>query len=246
MIPLGKKISAMLITTALVFSLCVPSFAADKTITVSGKGVVSVEPDEAVMDFTIETDGSNATQAQSKNADLFSKVSEALEKAGISKDDIKTSWYYVYPKYKYDDNGNQTLIGYEATNTFDVTTTDKENVGEYIDIALKAGVTQNGGVTFKISQPEKYYGEALADSIANARLSAETIAKSLGTKLGDVVTVTELGDGNAYNINNAGSKYVTGGAEMGSSATYDSAGYVDIGYDKIDVTANVTVVYSFD
>jgi hypothetical protein len=246
MIPLGKKISAVLITTALVFSLCVPSFAADKTITVAGKGVVSVEPDEAVIDFTIQTDGSNASQAQSKNAEILSKVSVVLEKAGISKDDIKTSWYYVYPKYKYNDDGSETLIGYEATNNFNVTTTNKENVGEYIDIALKAGVTQNGGVTFKISQPEKYYSQALANSIANARLSAETIAKSLGTKLGDVVTVTELGDGNAYNIDRGVSKYYAGGGAMNSSASYDSAGYVDIGYDKIDVTANVNVVYSFD
>jgi uncharacterized protein YggE len=249
MIPMGKKISALLISAALVVGMCVPSFAADapsNTISVAGKGVVSVEPDTAVMDFTIETDGSNASQAQSKNSEIFNKVSETLENAGISKDNIKTSYYYVYPKYKYDDDGNETLIGYEATNSFEVTTTDKDNVGKYIDIALKAGVTQNGGVSFKISQPEKYYSEALADSIQNARLSAETIAKSLGKTLGSPISVTELGDGNAYNVYNKGSgKYVAGGA--GSSAVEDSgSSYVDIGYDKIDVTANVTVVYSFN
>lgn len=248
---MGRKISALLITTALVFGLCVPSFAAEstagKTITVAGKGVVSVEPDTAVMDFTIETEGSNAIQAQSKNSAIFNTVSDALEKAGISKDNIKTSWYYVYPKYKYDDDGNETLIGYEASNTFDVTTTDKENVGKYIDIALKAGVTQNGGVTFKISQPEKYYSEALADSIQNARLSAETIAKSLGTTLGSPVSVTELGDGNAYNANANNSKLdVAAGRGSSDASNSIGSGYVDIGYDKIDVTANVTVVYSFN
>lgn len=242
MIPMGRKISAALITAALVFSLCVPSFAAEKTITVSGKGVVSVEPDTAVMDLTIETDGATATQAQSKNAEIYKTVSAALQNAGISKDNIKTSWYYVYPKYKYDNDGNDTLIGYKASNTFNVTTTDKENVGKYIDIALQSGVTQNGGVTFKISQPEKYYSEALSKAVANARLSAATIAKSLGATLGSPVSVTELGDGNAYNIVGDFKNEAT----RSPSGAGSGSGYIDIGYDKIDVTANVNVVYSFD
>jgi len=242
-IPMGRKISAFFIVAALVLGTCATSFAADKSISVAGKGVVSVEPDTAVMSFTITTNGADASQAQGKNATVFNSVSAALVSAGITEDNIKTSWYYVYPKYKYDE-GNETLIGYEANNTFDVTTTDKENVGKYIDIALKSGVTQNGGVTFKISQPEKYYGEALADSIANARLSAETIARSLGVVLGSPVSVTELGNGNAYNIDNPRLE----AAKMNSAAsgTDSATGYVDIGYDKIDVTANVSVVYSFE
>lgn len=241
---MGKKIATFVLSAALVLAMCVTSFAADKGITVSGKGVVSVEPDTAVITFTIETEGSDAAQAQSKNSEIFKTASSALVNAGIVKNNIKTSWYRVYPKYKYDKDGNGTLIGYTVNNTFEVTTTDKDNVGKYIDTALKAGVTENGGIDFKLLNPEKYYSEALASSIKNAYVSAGTIANSLGVTLGVPVSVTELGNGNAYDINIRNSSFES--AKTTADGVYNAQDYADIGYDNIEITANVTVVYSFN
>lgn len=239
----SKKFITLLICVATILMFTIPVSAADMGITVSGKGVVSVAPDTANMRFAIVTKSESIDKAQEDNSNSYKNVKNALINAGIKSDNIKTSWYRVYPEYRYDQD-KETLIGYSVYNNINVTTDDVNNVGKYISIALQSGVTENHGVSFTLSNPQKYYGDALSLSVKNAQISAEYIASALGRTLGSPISVTELGSGNAYEVYEEDA--ISAEAGVTASGISSNKSYVDYGYDNIDITANVSVVYSFN
>ncbi len=73
------------------------SFAADNTntrlLSVSGQATKKVSPDKAIIVLSVETTDNDAKTSQQKNAELASKVMNALKSAGIAESDIKTFSY---------------------------------------------------------------------------------------------------------------------------------------------------------
>jgi len=67
----------------------------------------------------------------------------ALEKAGIPKDNIKTTGYNMYQVSE----GSTQILGqkiklYRVTNTLLVTLTDISRAGEILDLAVAVGLTK--------------------------------------------------------------------------------------------------------
>ena len=72
----------------------------------------------------------------------------ALGELGIKDDAVETSYFNVYPVYRYDqDRGNQ-LVGYRVSNNVSVSLADLSLVGEAIDTAIRAGATNVNSVSF--------------------------------------------------------------------------------------------------
>lgn len=238
-----KNCMGLLLTAALVVGGSCMAFAADNvdkgSITVNGKGIVMVDPDKATIRMAVETTDKTAKAAQDKNSEIVKKAVEAMRALGVGEKDIVTSYYSVYPQYRYDEKTEQrVLTGYRAYNGFEIITKDVEHTGKYIDAAVKAGVTNNKGVSFSLENPDKYYAQALKLAVENASTNATVIAEALGSKLGNSVTITEyLGD----------SSYIREAKDMDSEMVTRSAdlgvGSVDIRYNKIDVSAKITVTY---
>lgn len=237
------KLGVTLAVTA-VFSTaitCLALAAEEKaTISVNGRGVISIEPDQAKLSFRIETQDKDAKIAQKKNGEIEEKAVSALKALGIKEEDIKTQYSSVHPRYKYEEEtGERSIVGYMADYSFLVTTNDVDNTAKYIDAAIKAGVTSSDGVSFYVSNPNQQYAKALNLAIENAGNSANAIAAAFGSPLGSVVSVTE----GANNVS------LLRGTSDAVSAKYEAAttdaggGSMDIRYDKIDVEAFVTVVY---
>jgi uncharacterized protein len=72
------------------------------TVSTSGTATTKVNPDKVSLTVGVETDGANATEAVSKNADLMQKVIAALKGLGITDDQISTGYFSVYPTYDYE------------------------------------------------------------------------------------------------------------------------------------------------
>ena len=66
-------------------------------------------------------------------------------------------------------------------------------VGTIVDVAVKNGANQINNINFGLSDAknQEYKQKALADAATNAKEKAETIASSLGVKLGKIKTVSE-------------------------------------------------------
>jgi uncharacterized protein YggE len=69
------------------------------TITVRGEATKTLPPDLLTIGLSVETIGSNTSDAQAKNAVEIAKLKSALLAAGVKESDIETSSYYTYPEY---------------------------------------------------------------------------------------------------------------------------------------------------
>ncbi len=172
-----------------------------RTIRVSGVGEVRVQPDLATVQFGVETTGATAQEAGQANATAMDRVIRALTEAGISRDDIRTSGYSLFPEYAQQQQPRPAgepetprIVGYRAINQVSVRTTDLDGVGRLIDVGLEAGANRMHGVSFEVVDGEAAQAEALRRAVEAARSSAQTMADALGVGLGPVLDATTSSD----------------------------------------------------
>lgn len=153
-----------------------------KTLSVSGYGEITDQPDEAMIRISVITQALNANDAVSLNAEKMNSVIDGIKSLGVKEEDIKTTGYSVYPRYTYPEREEPRIVGYEARNTIEVRTNDFSLIGKIIDTATEKGANGIEGINFYFSR-EKYdelYNQALEIAVKNAQKKAETIAKTAG------------------------------------------------------------------
>ena len=162
-----------------------------RQIYVQGEGVVQVEPDRAYISLGVTTEAPSAEEAQIKNANSMRNILAALGELGIKDDAIETSYFNVYPIYRYDQEKGNQLTGYRVSNTVSVTLDDLSQVGEAIDSAIKAGATNVNSVNFTLADEKPWLNEAMVLAVENARQKAELLTAAAGVKLGPVMAIRD-------------------------------------------------------
>lgn len=154
------------------------------TIAVTGTGSVTMPPDEAIVYLGVQTQSVDAISAQEENAAKMERIIEALFGAGISKDDMESANYNMYPMRDYS-SGTPSITGYTVSNQLKVKVRDVDNVGDVIDAAVKAGVNEVQSVSFTLSDKSQQDArkEALENAVTAARSDADSIADALGVRI---------------------------------------------------------------
>ena len=161
---------------------------AKREISVQGKGEVEAKPDIAKITLGVTTGSqSSAKIATDMLTQKFNAVVQAVKAKNIQENDIKTTNLSVNPVYDYT-NGQQSIRGYEASESIEVKIRDLDKVGEIVTAATQQGVNQAGGISFEIDSPEALQEQAQTKAIDDARKRAERLADALGVKLGRVKT----------------------------------------------------------
>jgi uncharacterized protein YggE len=175
----------MLSCSAMAAQTAAPSVQANGTATLTAK------PDQAQLDVGVVTNGTTAQDASQQNASLTNTVQAALSKVLGSAGTMQTVSYSVTPRYSYTPNQPSVIIGYTASNTTRVTTTDLSQIGVLIDAANQAGANSVGGLSFGLQNPEPLVEQALTQATKQATAHAAAIAAGLGGKLGAVISAQE-------------------------------------------------------
>src|SRR6476659_73691 len=161
------------------------------SISTSGVGAPSVVPDRAMVSVAVESQGQTAAAAGAENAQLQSKVIDAVKAAGVAAAQIRTSGYNVFPEYTQATGGKGPRIsGYRAHNTVQVEVRNLESVGKVIDAVLAAGATNLGGLSLFASNTDAARRESLQKAVAKARADAEVAAAAAGGSLGALLELT--------------------------------------------------------
>lgn len=166
--------------------------AAARTMAVNAEGKMTVAPDTASINFSVITEAKTAKEAQTQNTEKMNKVIEYVKSVGIDPKDIKTTSYYLYPKYEYP-NGKSILVGYTLTNSISVKIVKFEVIGDLIAKSVELGINQIGDINFFVDNPDEIKTKAGQLAIVNARKKAAVLAQQTGIRLGRVVSVTESG-----------------------------------------------------
>ncbi|MHB8381949.1 MAG: SIMPL domain-containing protein [Candidatus Binataceae bacterium] len=161
---------------------------APRTIVVSGSGEASVPPDDAILDFAIETHAQTAAEAAQRNATLATKVMEALKSRLAGNGELSTGGYSLNPDYRqHPGDNNATIIGYNAQNSIRVETGTLGLVGTLIDSAIAAGANRINYLNFTVKNNVKARSQAITAAAHDAQSQAQALAAALGVKLGGVL-----------------------------------------------------------
>ena len=165
------------------------------TIEVSASASVSTEPDQAVVQLSVETFAKMAIDATQENAGKMSQISKQLKALGIDPSQIRTTHFQVDPQYEYKEGRQKDPrpIGYRVHNTVEVDILDIKKVGQVIDGAIDAGANRVMGLTFQVQNSERAYQMALARAMENAKNQAKAIAMGAGVNVGDLLWVSTTG-----------------------------------------------------
>jgi len=162
------------------------------TISVSGEGEVNAVPDIGRFSYSVTVSGEDAVEARSKAAEITIAISNYLKSVGVEERDIKTEYYNLNPKYRWEQRpcpagnfcpGENVPDGFEVTETVQVKIRNLAQAGELIGGVSDLGATTVSGLSFTIDDEKSLKAEARALAIAEAQDKAEVLAQQLGVKL---------------------------------------------------------------
>ncbi len=168
-------------------------------VTVSGEGIISLEPDRAIIRVGATAQAENADDAQSTVNETVAQITEDVRKLDIPGTIIQTRGLNLGPVYSRPDNRSRNanneprITGYRASLTIELTIDDVPRAGDAIDAALAAGANQLQGITFTIADDSEAERRALKEAVTDARAKADAIAQALGNRVARLVEVTESG-----------------------------------------------------
>lgn len=170
----------------------------ERTVYSTGSATTSVAPDLVTVQFGVDTTAKTAQDAINSNSQLMNTVVSAIENIGITKDEISTAGFTIYPVYE-DSVPDQTtgihksvLTGYQTSNTLYVKTTKLSMAGNIVDVAVAAGANRVDNISFSLS-PEKEQSiqdDLLSKAVLNAKSRSEKAIDPLGQKIIGVKMVT--------------------------------------------------------
>ncbi|MDE1919659.1 MAG: SIMPL domain-containing protein [Patescibacteria group bacterium] len=179
---------------------------ATDTITVQGSGQATFPPDVARISFTVEHTAPSVSEAQAATTKQANAALDFVKAQGVAEKDVKTLSYNISPQYSYpnpcppgalcpDYNRAPKVIGYQVSESIQVTMRDLTAVGAFLGGLGKLEVQNINGPAFALDDATAGYDAARADAIGKAKTQAELLAKQLGVHLGKIVNFSESSGG---------------------------------------------------
>lgn len=157
-------------------------------VSVTGEGLVKVEPDEVLIKSRIEHEGSSAAEVKKQNDEVVNKVIKYLKSQNIDENDIQTEYINLNKRYDY----NEKTHSYVANQAITIRLQDLKDYEKIMKGLLENGLNRIDGIQFKSSEMEKYEKEARKLAVLDAQNRARELAQPLGQDIGKAVSISEM------------------------------------------------------
>jgi len=161
-----------------------------RTVSVSGQGEISVEPDTGYFSVGVEVTAETAEEALAESNTTVDAVTAALVGIGISEDDITLGYFSIWPEYDYK-NETPELRGFRVSHQLSVTVHDIDQTGTALSTAVSAGANVVNSVNFGVEDPTTALDQARENAFENAQHKAEELARLSNGSLGGIVSISE-------------------------------------------------------
>lgn len=226
---------AVLVASAIALSACgetvnIGENGVAQGITVQATGTADVVPDAVRVSLAVSVLAETNDVALAQASASADAVRQTLLDMKIDEADFATQGLSVNPEYTYTEAEGQKIVGYRATQVFDVLVRDAENAGAVIDAVIaKGGVNVSVNSTYPVVEDATAGAEsAREDAVEKARAKAEAYAELIGVELGDIVYLTEI---------NAPTNVVA--AKSSDAMAEGAATQIDLGTQEVTVTVEV-------
>jgi len=227
----------LVVVTLLGAAFAAPASADTRTISVTGRGEISVDPDMATVVIGVQAEGEDSAQALDIASAATAAILARLDVEGVPAGDVRSGAIRLQPRYSQSVlSSGQQIIGYRAVNSVEVDVTDLDRLGGLLSALVGDGANRLDRVSFGLQDPSAATDEARRRAVAEAIRLVNLYADAAGVTVGDVMSISEAGS-NGYRALNAEPVVM---AEMAqSSPSYD----VPVAPGKIEVNASISIVY---
>lgn len=247
---LGSAVLAMAVLALasyaiLNFRMTTSSYPMPTNISVTGEGEVTAIPDVGQFSFSVMAEGKTASEAQEASGTKINDIIAYLKEQGVEEKDIKTSGYYLSPRYRYEERvctfgsycppGEQVQDGFDVSQTIDVKVRDTAKAGALIAGVGEKGATNLSGLNFIVDDTAEVKAEARTKAVADAKAKAEKLAEDLGVEL---IRITSYYENEGY----YGEPYYAK-AEMSFDASNQGFGGADMPVGETSTKVQVNISY---
>lgn len=204
-----------------------------------GRGAPKTKP-FASMDIRVAAE--SASECTSRGSAITDRVKRAIKDALGGKGTVRVAMFQVNqmarsPRYGYQQRPQSPpRQGFRAHNTVQVETKDLGRLGAIITAGMGAGADHLDSVQFTLSNDSPVREEAVDRATQDAKAKAATVAKSMGVKLGDVMSISTNTFAQPQNVY---------GGQSGAFALAQTPGTrMAIRSGQVGFSANVTVAYA--
>jgi uncharacterized protein YggE len=205
-----------------------------RTITVTGTGMVTLTPDIAYVYIGVQTQDASASEAMSANNLQAQAVIEMIRSFGVEGRDIQTTSFSIYPQQVYDDNYNVIGVTYVVSNTVYVTVRDLDKLGELLDSVVRSGANSINGISFDVADKTEAVSQARLAAVEDARRQADELAAATNVSVGEVQTISYY--------DSTPVPYI----EYARAEVFAADSSVPVQAGSMQVTTTVTIVYGID
>ena len=154
--------------------------------------VVQSAPDTANVGAGVTVRAPTASEALRLNAQQMDKVIARLRQLGIAREDIQTANFSLNAQYQYrNDNTPPLLLGYDASNSVNVTLRKLDKVGETLDALVSAGANNLYGPNFTLEKDAAAKAAARKAAFAHAQAQAQEYAAMAGYRGTRILEISE-------------------------------------------------------
>ena len=223
-----NRVGAVILVAALVsvFGVQGAQAASVRYISVSSVGTVKVTPDAVRLNASVSTISKVSKDALAAANVAAAKFRAAILANGIDKKYLSSTTLTVYPEYNYTQNVGNVLIGYRASQSFEVVILNAAKAGEIVDavVASAGDSLAINGVTPFVYDNTKATEAARNTAVKNAKAKAASYAKLLGVKIGKIIYLEESSAPSSYPI------------AMAQAKASDEATQIDLGQQDVSVS----------
>jgi uncharacterized protein YggE len=165
---------------------------APRMVSVSGACMRNVIPDRGAVTITAEARDADAKRAQVAANRSYEAVRAKAARLNLPDGELSTS-EYLSEEIREWEKDRLVSKGFRTRISLRVETSDHSRLSEVIDIASREGIKQMSGLQLFVSS-KKMLEEKMAclkEAAEQARSKADSLAKSLGAKLGEVLMIQE-------------------------------------------------------
>jgi uncharacterized protein YggE len=224
----AKRVSAVVLVAAMVsvFGVQVSQAAPVRYISVSSVGTVKVTPDAVRLNASVSNISKVSKDALAAANVAASKFRAAILANGIDKKYLSSTTLTVYPEYNYTQDAGNVLIGYRASQSFEVVIRNAAKAGEIVDavVASAGDSLAINGVTPFVYDNTKATEAARNSAVKNAKAKAASYAKLLGVKIGKIIYLQESSAPSSYPI------------MMVQAKASDESTQIDLGQQDVSVS----------
>ena len=205
-----------------------------RTISVSGSGSVRVDPDIATAVLGVTKTDPKLPTAKSACDAAIAQVKAALKRSGIADEDIQSIQYQIRRIEENPQAGVRQSV-WSVTHILQVRTKKPDTIANVVDAAVSAGATDVQNIYFSVDTLAKHRTKARELAVQAATEKAQQLAALLKVNVGEVISISEGGDG-YYPM-----------AQMSANMSFDAGGGMGAGSGisggQIEVNTTTQVVF---